>query len=205
MRNAVFRTWDCFSIKNCKEVFLEGYITIKEHGIFDSFPTAWANCVQCFSLSDFIVISQELHFFFFFLAKKNCISAKTKTKRPCREGTDEKEIIGHCSSNIFRVLYFPAYGEQLKKEGGQFYLCWLEHDLHRAIEEGEWDLGEAIGAYEHGREPGSPSASRTPAQTWSTSWAAGTRWNNSKTHSSKLMNYLLICGIKQRLLLWYMA
>ena len=78
----------------------EVYNLNKEHGVFDSFPTAWANYVRCFSLLDCIVISQELYLFFFFLAKRNCISAKTKTKRPCIEGIDEKEIIGYCSSNI---------------------------------------------------------------------------------------------------------
>jgi hypothetical protein len=37
---------------------------------------------------------QELYFFFFLLAERNYISSKTKTKtkRPCVEGTGEKEI-----------------------------------------------------------------------------------------------------------------
>jgi len=51
-----------------------------------------ANCVQCFSLSDCIVISQEL-FLFLFLAERNFISAKIKTKRPYIKGTGEKETM----------------------------------------------------------------------------------------------------------------
>ena len=49
-------------------------------------------------------------------------------------------------------------GNSEKKEGANFTLV----DLRRVIEEGEWGLGEAIGAHEHVREPGSPYASRKP-------------------------------------------